>query len=89
LAALCKSRELHGTTPGALESFLAVRRARTMALRLERAQSNAMILAERLSSHLGVTFTRYPGLSALMPSRVGASIPFLTKQGEPDDDRTD
>jgi cystathionine gamma-synthase len=34
-----------------------------MALRLERAQANAMILAERLSSHPGVTLTRYPGLS--------------------------
>jgi cystathionine gamma-synthase len=40
-----------------------VRGARTMAVRLERAQANAMILAERLSSHRGVTLTRYPGLS--------------------------
>jgi cystathionine gamma-synthase len=62
LAALRKSRELHGATPGALESFLAVRGARTMALRLERAQTNAMVLAERLSSHPGVACTRYPGL---------------------------
>jgi cystathionine gamma-synthase len=54
---------LHGATPGALESFLAVRGARTMALRLERAQANATILAERLSSHPAVAFTRYPGLS--------------------------
>jgi cystathionine gamma-synthase len=64
LTALRKSRELHGATPGALESFLAVRGARTMALRLERAQANAMILAERLSSHSGVACTRYPGLSS-------------------------
>lgn len=63
LAALRKSRELLGATPGALESFLAVRGARTMALRLERAQANAMILAERLSLHPGVACTRYPGLS--------------------------
>jgi cystathionine gamma-synthase len=56
------SRELHGATPGALESFLAVRGARTMALRLERAQANAMMLAERLSSHPAVACTRYPGL---------------------------
>ena len=63
LAALRKSRELRGATPGALESFLAVRGARTMAIRLERAQANAMILAERLSSHPAVAFTRYPGLS--------------------------
>ena len=64
LVALRKSRELHGATPGALESFLAVRGARTMALRLERAQANAMILAERLSAHPAVACTRYPGLSS-------------------------
>jgi cystathionine gamma-synthase len=62
-AALRKSRELNGATPGALESFLAVRGARTMALRLERAQASAMILAERLSSHSNVACTRFPGLS--------------------------
>jgi cystathionine gamma-synthase len=64
LAALRKSRELRGATPGALESFLAVRGARTMALRLERAQANAMVLAEHLSSHPAVACTRYPGLSS-------------------------
>jgi cystathionine gamma-synthase len=63
LAALRKSRELHGAIPGALEAYLAVRGARTLALRLERAQSNAMILAERLSSHPNVACTRYPGLA--------------------------
>ena len=62
LTAMRKSRGMNGATPGALESFLAVRGARTMALRLERAQANAMILAERLSSHPGVACTRYPGL---------------------------
>jgi cystathionine gamma-synthase len=62
LAALRRSRELHGATPGALESFLAVRGARTMALRFERAQSNAMVLADRLSAHPAVACTRYPGL---------------------------
>ncbi|MBS0393249.1 MAG: PLP-dependent transferase [Proteobacteria bacterium] len=61
-AALRHSRELHGATPGALESFLAVRGARTMALRLERAQASAMQLAQRLSAHPEVTCTRYPGL---------------------------
>ena len=40
-----------------------MRGARTMALRLERAQASAMILAERLSSHPAVAVTRYPGLS--------------------------
>jgi cystathionine gamma-synthase len=60
--ALRKSRELTGATPGALEAFLAVRGVRTLALRLERAQHTAMMLAERLESHPLVTRVRYPGL---------------------------
>jgi cystathionine gamma-synthase len=62
LAALRHSRELTGATPGTLEAFLAVRGVRTLALRLARAQENAMLLAERLSQHPTVTQTRYPGL---------------------------
>jgi cystathionine gamma-synthase len=64
LAGLRQSRELTGATPGTLEAFLAVRGARTLALRLERAQHNAMILAERLEGHPNVTLTRYPGLAS-------------------------
>jgi cystathionine gamma-synthase len=62
LAALRHSRELGGATPGTLETFLAVRGVRTLALRLERSQNSAMILAERLAGHPNVTLTRYPGL---------------------------
>jgi cystathionine gamma-synthase len=62
LAALRQTRELAGGTPGTLETFLAVRGARTFALRLERAQRSAMTLAERLLHHPNVTLTRYPGL---------------------------
>ena len=62
--ALEKARELAGATPGTLEAFLAVRGARTMALRLERAQQTAMILAARLEAHPHVTRTRYPGLAS-------------------------
>jgi cystathionine gamma-synthase len=64
LASLRQARELTGATPGTLETFLAVRGARTLALRLERAQRNAMILAERLAHHPNVTHTRYPGLAS-------------------------
>jgi cystathionine gamma-synthase len=59
---LRKSRELTGATPGVLEAFLAVRGARTLALRLQRAQDTAMLLAERLAQHPLVTRVRYPGL---------------------------
>jgi cystathionine gamma-synthase len=64
LAAVRQTRELAGATPGALESFLAVRGSRTLAVRLERAQRNAAILAERLTRHPNVTLTRYPGLAS-------------------------
>jgi cystathionine gamma-synthase len=64
LASLRQARELAGATPGTLETFLAVRGIRTLAVRLERAQSNAMTLAERLACHPGVTLTRYPGLAS-------------------------
>lgn len=60
--ALRKSRELTGATPGTLEAFLAVRGARTLALRLQRAQQTAMMLAERLERHPLITRVRYPGL---------------------------
>ena len=62
LAGLRKRRELAGATPGTLEAFLAVRGARTLALRLERAQANAGRLAERLVAHPAVRQVRYPGL---------------------------
>lgn len=56
------SRELGGATPGAFEAFLAVRGARTLALRLRRAEETAMVLAERLERHPAVARVRYPGL---------------------------
>lgn len=62
--ALRRSRELTGATPGALEAFLAVRGARTLALRLQRAQQTALLLAERLERHPYVARVRYPGLSS-------------------------
>jgi hypothetical protein len=63
-AALREARELGGATPGALESFLCLRGLRTLPLRLERAQHNASILAERLSDHPDVSEVRYPGLAS-------------------------
>jgi len=59
--ALRVARELSGATPGALEAYLAVRGARTLALRLKQAQQNAMFLAERLERHPLVARVLYPG----------------------------
>ncbi|NDJ14931.1 MAG: PLP-dependent transferase [Acidobacteriia bacterium] len=63
-SALRHTRELTGATPETLECFLAVRGIRTLAVRLQRAQESAGILATRLEAHPDVTLTRYPGLPA-------------------------
>jgi len=55
-------RLLYGATIGAMEAFLTIRGARTLGLRLDKAQANAMELAERLEAHPSITRVRYPGL---------------------------
>jgi len=55
-------RKMGGAIPGPFECWIALRGIRTLALRMERAQSNAMVLAERLSQHPAVEKVRYPGL---------------------------
>jgi len=62
LEGLRRARVLVGGTPGTLEVFLATRGVRTLAVRLERAQQNAMEIAVRLVNHPSVIQTRYPGL---------------------------
>jgi cystathionine gamma-synthase len=61
-ATLRQRRDFTGGVPGALESYLALRGLRTLAIRLERAQANALELATRLAAHPSVTRVRYPGL---------------------------
>lgn len=58
---LRKRRELAGATPGALESYLALRGMRTLPLRLRHASAAAADLAERLAQHDAVEVVRYPG----------------------------
>lgn len=55
-------RTLHGAVPGTMEVWLALRGLRTLPVRLREAQTNAHMLAERLTDHVGVTRVRYPGL---------------------------
>ena len=59
---LREQRELRGATPGVLETYLAARGIRTLALRHDASQRSAGELAERLEGHAGVTRVRYPGL---------------------------
>jgi cystathionine gamma-synthase len=63
LERLRRARTVLGATPGTLEAFLALRGARTLALRLERAQCSAGEIAARLAAHPEVETVRYPGLA--------------------------
>ncbi|MFZ9628143.1 MAG: trans-sulfuration enzyme family protein [Ilumatobacteraceae bacterium] len=60
------ARWMNGATPGALESFLALRGLRTLPLRLERAQANAADLVQRLRGHAAIDEVRYPGSGAMV-----------------------
>jgi cystathionine gamma-synthase len=61
-AHLRSRRNLTGAIPGSLETYLALRGLRTLAIRLERAQANALVLARRLDEHPAVSRVRFPGL---------------------------
>lgn len=63
-ARLRKQRLLHGATPGVLEAWLATRGLRTLAIRLERAQANALHIARWLEQHPAIENVRYPGLES-------------------------
>jgi cystathionine gamma-synthase len=66
LGALREARGLYGATPGMLECFLALRGARTLALRLQRAQDCARELAARLVEHPAVLRVRYPSFGTMV-----------------------
>ena len=60
--ALHDHRTRSGAVPGPFEAWLALRGLRTLDVRLQRAQENAQVLAERLLEHPAVQRVRYPGL---------------------------
>ena len=53
-----------GAVPGPMDCWLALRGTKTLAVRMERHEQNARVLAEYLSKHSGVTRVLYPGLSS-------------------------
>jgi cystathionine gamma-synthase len=57
-------RSAYGGVPGPMETFLALRGIRTLAVRLDRAQATAAELARRLAEHPAVERVRYPGLGS-------------------------
>jgi cystathionine gamma-synthase len=63
---LREARGLFGATPGMLECYLALRGARTLAVRLAYAQSAAKVLAERLAANGSVQRVRYPGFGTIV-----------------------
>lgn len=73
---LHRHRTLHGAIAGPLETFLALRGLRTLAVRFERACANAAVLSGRLTQHPGVARVRYPGVGAMLAIDVA---------GDPDD----
>ncbi len=66
LGLLREVRSRNGATPGMLECFLALRGARTLALRLRHAQSSAQQLVARLDAHAAITRVRYPGFGTIV-----------------------
>ena len=59
---LADVRKINGSIPGPFEVWLALRGIRTLGVRMERAQKNALEIAQRLASHPAVERVRYPGL---------------------------
>lgn len=72
-ARLQRHRSLYGAIAGPFETWLALRGLRTLHVRLERACANAATLAERLTTHPGVTRTRYPGFGAIISFEIDGS----------------
>lgn len=85
-------RHDQGSVPGALETFLALRGLRTLAVRLAHAQRTAAELSQRLGAQPAVTRVRYPGLvshpqhdlARRQMSGFGALVSFETV-GSPED----
>jgi cystathionine gamma-synthase len=63
-SALLHHRIIHGGIAGPFEAWLALRGLRTLALRIERSQASAVVLAERLSRDPRIESIRFPGLTS-------------------------
>jgi methionine-gamma-lyase len=79
-----------GTTIDPHQSWLVLRGIRTLGMRVERAQANAILLAEWLEAHAEVAWVRYPGLlshpqhelARKQMSGPGSVITFELRAGE-------
>ena len=66
LSRLDEHRRRHGGIPGPMEAWLTLRGIRTLALRVDRAQATAGLLAQRLGGHPAVSRVRYPGSGSIV-----------------------
>ncbi len=64
--AMDEKRRSLGAIPGVLECWLATRGLRTLALRVDRAEANAAVIADRLGTHPAVARVRYPGFGGIV-----------------------
>ncbi len=71
---LLAHRTLHGAIAGPMEVWLALRGLRTLALRVERAQANALELATRLGGHPAVERVRHPGFGGIVSIEVAGGV---------------
>jgi cystathionine gamma-synthase len=68
---LSRARVVQGATPGALESFLALRGLRTLPLRYEAATKNATEICRRLQAHSAIEWAK----------NVGPMLSYIVKGG--------
>ncbi|UYQ78090.1 aminotransferase class I/II-fold pyridoxal phosphate-dependent enzyme [Glutamicibacter sp. JL.03c] len=88
-------RTLHGAISSPMDTYLALRGVRTMAVRIDRSQANSQVLAERLAVHPKVQAVRYPGLgqdpgherAARLMDGFGSVIAFQAGQNAEDADQ--
>ena len=65
-------RVLLGALPSAFDCYLALRGIRTLALRVERAEANAIHITGRLREHSAVSVVRYPGFGSMAAIEIAA-----------------
>jgi cystathionine gamma-synthase len=63
-------RRRFGAVPSAFDCWLALRGARTLAVRLDRAEATARYLLERLAAHRDVQRVHYPGFGTMLAIEV-------------------
>ena len=68
-------RVLLGAAPSAFDCYLALRGIRTLAIRVERAQSSAQTITARLEQHPAVSRVRYPGFGTIAAVELTGGVP--------------